>query len=64
MTPARQYLRSLRGPVMLTALDSLLVADHFGPQPIFRTWPVLLVVLGVMILLEHLVKKPEGGPQT
>lgn len=65
MSSTRAYFRAIRGPVLLTTAGVLLAVDHFGSQPFWRTWPVLLVVLGVMILLERSVPaaEAEGGGQ-
>ena len=46
-------LRSIRGPVMLVTLGTLFMIDHSGGTSIHRTWPVLLIVLGVMWLGEY-----------
>ncbi len=62
MSTAREYLRAIRGPVLLISLGILVIADHVGQLPFWRSWPVLLVVLGVMILLERSAIRPEGGP--
>jgi hypothetical protein len=50
-------LRSIRGPVMLVTLGTLFMIDHSGGASFHRTWPVLLIVLGVMRLGEHLGSK-------
>ncbi|MCC7235413.1 MAG: hypothetical protein IT163_08920 [Bryobacterales bacterium] len=46
-------MRALRGPVLMMTLGAMLVADHFTQFPFSRTWPVLLIVLGIMKLLER-----------
>ncbi|MEP7364105.1 MAG: DUF5668 domain-containing protein [Acidobacteriota bacterium] len=46
-------IRALRGPVMMMTLGGMLVADHFSRFSFSRTWPVLLIVLGLMKLLER-----------
>ena len=50
-------MRSLRGPVMLVTLGTLFLIDHGGGASFHRTWPVLLIVLGVMWLGEYLGSK-------
>ena len=50
-------LRSIRGPVMLVTLGTLFMIDHSGGASFHRTWPILLIVLGVMWLGEHLATK-------
>ena len=47
-------LRSIRGPVMLVTLGTLFLIDHSGGMGFGRTWPVLLIVLGVMWLGDYL----------
>lgn len=53
MNRAQELLRALRGPVMLITFGALLTADRFSSVPFTKTWPVLLIVLGVMKLLER-----------
>lgn len=62
-TPATtaEYLRAMRGPVLLIVLGLLLAIDHLGSFSFRHTWPVLLIVIGLMFLLEHLA--PSAGPQ-
>lgn len=60
-------LRAIRGPVMLITLGSLFALDYFGPYRFWRTWPLLLIVFGVMKLLERLASSSvqetrPGGP--
>ncbi len=50
-------LRSIRGPVMLVTLGTLFMIDHAGGVSFHRTWPALLIVMGVMLLGEHLGTK-------
>ena len=48
--------QALRGPIMLIAAGTLFAFDHFTPYGIGRTWPVLLIVFGLLALLAR-----EGG---
>ncbi len=63
MNRAQELLRAVRGPVMLVTLGGLLTADRFSGIPFTKTWPVLLIVLGVMKLLERtaLAAPPQPG---
>jgi hypothetical protein len=45
-------LRAIRGPVLLITLGTLFAIDHFGQYSIWRTWPVLIIVLGLLKLVE------------
>ena len=61
-------VQAIRGPVMLITLGTLLAIDQNGPVGFGRTWPVLLIVLGLFKLLEHLFEsgapgQPPGGPR-
>jgi hypothetical protein len=47
-------LRAIRGPVLLVALGSLFMIDYSGIMGFGRTWPVLLIVFGLLKLGEHL----------
>ena len=58
-------VRALRGPVMMMTLGGMLVADHFSRFSFSRTWPVLLIVLGIMKLLERVnVGSEPANPYT
>ena len=50
-------LRSLRGPILLVTLGTLFMIDHSGGVGFGRTWPVLLIVLGLVRLGEYLGTK-------
>ncbi len=66
MSSVSAYVRAIRGPVLLVTVGSLLAIDQHGSHPFWRMWPVLLVVLGIMILLERSVARSadEGGPRS
>lgn len=38
---------------MLIAVGLLFVLDHFGQMGFSRTWPVLIIIFGVLKLLER-----------
>jgi hypothetical protein len=44
------FLRAVKGPVMMITLGVLFALDGFTPLPFSRTWPVLLVVGGILSL--------------
>ncbi|MDP8990337.1 MAG: hypothetical protein M3N41_09710 [Acidobacteriota bacterium] len=46
--------RSIRGPAMLVTLGTLFQIDHSTGVRFTRTWPVLLIVLGVLWLCDYL----------
>ena len=47
-------LRAIRGPVLLVTLGTLFLIDHSGGMAFRRTWPVLLIVIGILRLSEYL----------
>jgi hypothetical protein len=50
-------LRAIRGPVLLVTLGALFLIDHSGGMGFGRTWPVLLIVLGILKLGEYMGAK-------
>jgi hypothetical protein len=56
----RSLLSAIRGPIMLIAVGLLFAADQFTVYGIGRTWPVLLILLGLLKLAERI----ESGAQT
>lgn len=53
------FLRALRGPVLLIALGILLLLSQLNVASFGLTWPILLIVAGLMILVERSMR-PEG----
>ena len=49
---------AVRGPVMLIAVGILAAVHQAGVMSFARTWPVLIITLGLMILLERAVTPP------
>ena len=54
---APSLVSAIRGPVLLIVVGSLFAIDYFGPVSISRTWPVLLITLGLFKLLERVGTK-------
>ena len=50
----RPLTRAIRGPILLITLGLLFTADYFYGYPFHRTWPVLLIVFGILKLLERM----------
>jgi hypothetical protein len=51
-------MRAIRGPIMLITVGVLFALDHLTQFTFGRTWPALLIVLGLLSLGEHLTSKP------
>ncbi len=67
LTPSRSSARrgGLIGPGILITLGVILLLDHVVPGWGFhRTWPVLLVVIGALKLIDSFQPpRPPQGPQ-
>jgi hypothetical protein len=46
-----EVIAAVRGPVTLITIGTLFAFDHFTPFGFGRTWPVLLIVMGVLSLM-------------
>lgn len=57
-------IQAIRGPIMLITLGTLVALDYFqGLSFGRRTWPILLIVFGIMKLLERAGRPPlDPGP--
>jgi len=60
---------AIRGPITLITLGVLFAADHLTPYSFEQTWPVLLIVFGLLSLLgrgahpERSAGRAPGAPQ-
>ena len=45
-------LRAIRGPVTLITLGALFALNNFTPYRFSETWPALLIVIGVVMVLQ------------
>lgn len=60
MTEKRASLiAAIRGPVFLITLGVLFLIDQASVYSFRQTWPVLIIVFGVLKLME---RSSEGGP--
>jgi len=54
MTGADSSLtRAITGPIILITVGGLFALDHFTSWGFTRTWPVILIVVGLMTLLRR-----------
>jgi hypothetical protein len=49
----RSLMRAIRGPVTLITVGVLFAFNNFTPYGFDKTWPVLLIVFGLMSLLRR-----------
>jgi hypothetical protein len=59
MNSTANLISALRGPVLLITLGALLASHRMIDSSFWKLWPVLLIVLGVMKLLEMLARRGE-----
>ena len=62
MNGNRSMARALGAPIVLITLGVLFALDSFMQLPFRRTWPVILIVLGVFGLIRHWAGRANGGP--
>lgn len=55
-------LRAIRGPVTLITLGALFALNNFTPYRFSETWPVLLIVFGLLSLLGRTYGAPPQPP--
>lgn len=58
------FFRAIRGPIVLMAVGGLFWLDHTTVYGFSRTWPLLLILFGLLKLLErvsHDYPAPPGG---
>jgi hypothetical protein len=58
MNDASAFLQAIRGPLMLITLGALVAIDYSGIYGFWRTWPILIIVFGLLKLLERAAAKP------
>lgn len=59
MNDVSNFVQAIRGPIMLIALGTLVEIDYAGIYSFWRTWPILIIVFGVLKLLERAGEKPR-----
>lgn len=55
-------LQSIKGPVIMITIGVLFAADRFTDYHFHQTWPVLLIVIGLMQLLVGRRRRPDYYP--
>lgn len=58
MNDISSFVQAIRGPIMLIVLGSLVAIDYAGVYGFWRTWPILIIVFGILKLLERATAKP------
>ena len=55
-------LRAIRGPITLITVGVLFAFNNFTAYSFDRTWPVLLIVFGLLSLLRRSIEPPPPPP--
>jgi hypothetical protein len=55
--------RAIRGPILLITIGSLIAFDTFDGYSFARTWPVIIIMLGILKLFERMTDRPQEPPQ-
>jgi hypothetical protein len=55
-------IQAIRGPIMLITLGALVAIDYAGIYGFWRTWPILIIVFGLLKLMERASAKPAPAP--
>ena len=64
MNRTYMLVRAIRGPILLIALGVLLMLQRFSDFSFHRSWPILVILFGVLKLAERAVLHagPPSGP--
>lgn len=66
MRGERSTIRAIRGPITLITVGVLFALNNFTPYRFDQTWPVILIVFGLLSLLgrstERIPPPPPGYP--
>ncbi len=63
------YAQAVRGPILLITIGVLFAMHQAGVLQFSRTWPLIIIVIGILKLIERMVMAPAppappplGGP--
>jgi hypothetical protein len=59
MTPFAALVRAVRGPLLLITLGVLMALHRSQDVSFTKTWPVLLILFGLMKLFERLAQRQQ-----
>ena len=55
---AWEFVRAIRGPILLVTFGTLTALNHTNRLDFERSWPVLIIVYGLLKLVERIVARP------
>jgi len=62
-TRAAVYVHAIRGPVLLIVIGILFAVQQWDILPFYKTWPLILIMIGVMKLIERAVSPGQPAAQ-
>lgn len=62
MNRSAQFLQAIRGPVLLITIGILFALEQANIISFARTWPLLIIVVGLIKLLERLAAPTAAFP--
>jgi uncharacterized membrane protein len=57
------FAQAIRGPILLIAIGALFAMHQAGVLHFSRTWPLIIIVIGVLKLVERLATPQPVSPQ-
>jgi hypothetical protein len=64
MTRGALYAQAIRGPVVLMTVGILFALHQSGTISFARTWPLIIIVVGLVKLMERMLTVPAPYGQT
>jgi len=62
MISSSELVRAVRGPIILITIGTLFALDHMTPYGFQQTWPVILIVIGLLTLIGRATRSgPTAG---
>lgn len=61
-TRAALFAQAIRGPILLITIGVLFAVHQAGIISFARTWPLIIIVIGVMKLIERMFAQPPAQP--
>lgn len=62
MNRSALFVQAVRGPILLITIGVLFALEQSGRVSFTRTWPLIIIVVGVMKLLERTAAGPQTAP--
>jgi len=62
MTRGALYTQAIRGPLVLMTVGGLFAMHQAGTISFARTWPLIIIVVGLVKLAERLLAPPQVAP--